>query len=120
MTIAIGAEKDSLANKYAADAPYGALFTGDPGTTGAATNETSGGSPAYARKAISWSTSSGGAGVVTGSPTFDVASGQTITYVGVCASSTATTADVKDKTSVTSQAFASQGTYQVTFTYTQT
>lgn len=120
MAIAIGAEKDSLANKYAADAPYGALFSSDPGTTGAATGEISGGSPAYARKAISWSTSSGGAGVVTGAPTFDVASGTTVTFTAVCASSTATTADLKDKVAVTSQAFASQGSYQVTYTYTQT
>lgn len=119
MSIAIGATKDALANDYATLAPYGALFTGDPGTTGAATNETTGGSPAYARKAISWSTASGGTGVVTGAPTFDVASGQTITYAGVCESATKATADVVDKTSVTSQAFASQGTFAVTFTYTQ-
>lgn len=119
MSIRVMAEKDSLANKYAADAPYGTIHTSDPGTGGNATGEVSGGSPAYARKAISWSTASG-TGVVTGAPTFDVPSGTTVTYAGVAASSTATTNDLKDSVAVTSQAFASQGTYQVTYTYTQT
>ena len=46
-------------------------------------------------------------------------SGTTVTFFGVTASATAGTADVRDKVAVTSQAFASQGTYQVTATYTQ-
>jgi hypothetical protein len=119
VAIAIGAEKDSLANKYATDAPNGGLCSADPGTAGAATNELTGGSPAYARKSMGWSTSSGGAGQVSGSPTFDVASGSTVAYMIVCASATAGTADVKDRTAVTSQAFSSQGTYQPSTTYTQ-
>lgn len=119
MSIAITAEKNSLCDKYKADAPYGALFSADPGTAGSATNEITGGAPAYARKALSWGTSSGGA-VTSAATAFDVASGVTITYFGVTASSTATTADVKDRVAVTSQAFASQGTYTVTATFTVT
>lgn len=121
MTIRNGVEKDSLANKYAADAPYGALFSADPGTAGNATNELpASGSPAYGRKAWNWSTSSGGAGVVTGTATFDVPSGQTPAFIGVCVSSVRTTADVRDSFDSVDQAFASQGTYAVTATYTQT
>lgn len=119
MTIRVMSEKDSLANKYAADAPFGTLHTGDPGTAGNATSEVSGGSPAYNRKAISWSTASG-TGVVSGAPVFDVPSGTTVTFAGVAATVTPTTNNLKDSVAVTSQAFASQGTYTVTFTYTQT
>lgn len=117
--VAIMAEKDSLANKYAADAPYGAIFTSDPGTSGTATGEVTGGSPAYNRKAISWSTASA-TGVVTGAPVFDVPSGSTVTFAAACSSVTPGAATLKDKTSVTSQAFASQGTYTVTYTLTVT
>lgn len=116
--IAITATKNTLATAYGTNAPYGAIFTADPGTAGNATNEVTGGSPAYARKAISWGAASGG--VITGSPTFDVPAGTTVTHAGVAASSTAGTNDIKDKVAVTSQAFASQGTYQVAYTYTQT
>ncbi|MGZ4663716.1 MAG: phage tail fiber protein [Frankiaceae bacterium] len=118
MAIAITAEKNSLATKYGTDAPYGAIFTADPGTTGTATGEVTGGSPAYARKAISWGAPANG--VITGTATFDVPAGTTVTFAAVCASATAGTADLKDRISVTSQNFASQGTYAVTFTYTQT
>lgn len=116
-------QRNALANAYGTAAPYGCLFTGDPGTADAATNESVGGSPVYQRKAIhaagsTW-TSGAAASVITGAPVFDVASGQTITYAGVAVSGTKTTADVRDSAAVTSQAFASQGTYTVTFTYTQ-
>lgn len=121
MTIQVTSEKNSLCDKYKADAPNGALFSGTPGggTPGNATNEITGGSPAYARKACTWGTSSGGAIVGAGS-TFDVASGTTVTFFGVAASLTATTNDIKDWASVTSQAFGSQGQYTITPTYTQT
>lgn len=119
MTIAIGAQKDALANAYATAAPYGALFTADPGTTGSATGEATGGSPAYNRKALSWTTVSNGSGVVTGGATFDVASGTTVTYFAVASSVTPAAATLRDKVAVTSQAFASQGTYTVTVSYTQ-
>lgn len=119
MTIAITAEKNSLCDKYKTDAPNGALFTADPGTAGSATNELTGGSPAYARKALSWGTSSGGV-VSSAATSFDVASGTTVNYFGVTASTTAGTADVKDRVAVTAQTFASQGTYTVTATFTVT
>jgi hypothetical protein len=104
------------------EAPNGFLATADPGTTGTATTEvTATGSPAYARKAITgnWATGAASASSVTGSATFDVPSGTTVTHAGVAVSATRGTADVRDAGTVPSQAFASQGTYQVTFTYTQ-
>lgn len=117
MAIAVLAQRNALADAYATAAPHGAIFTADPGTSGTATGEVTGGSPAYARKAISWGAAS--ASVVTGAPTFDVPSGTTVTFAGVCSTNVAGAATVRDRVAVTSQAFASQGTYTVTYTYTQ-
>jgi hypothetical protein len=119
MSIRVKAQKDALATAYGTQAPYGACFTADPGTGGAATNEVTGGSPAYARKALAWSAPNASSAIV-GSGTFDIPAGTTVTYFGVTVGSVAGTADVRDSAAVTSQAFASQGTYQVTPTYTQT
>lgn len=118
MAIATLAQRNAMATAYGVAAPNGALFTADPGTSGSATGEVSGGSPAYARKSMAWGAAS--ASAISGSPTFDVPTGTTVTFFGVTVSSTATTADVRDKVAVTSQSFASQGTYTVTATYTQT
>lgn len=110
-------QRNAMAAAYGAAAPYGALFTADPGTGDAATGEVSGGSPAYARKALAWGAAS--ASAITGSGTFDVPAGTTVTYAGVAATDVEGAATVRDSVAVTAQAFASQGTYQVTFTYTQ-
>lgn len=111
-------QRNAMATAYGAAAPYGALFTADPGTADAATNElAASGSPAYARKAISWGAAS--ASVITGAPTFDCYSGVTVAFVGVCVSSVRATADVRDSYDIVDQAFSSQGTLTVTFTYTQ-
>jgi hypothetical protein len=129
MAIAILAERNSLAAKYATDAPNGCLFTGassgaaDPGTTGTTTTEvTTTGSPAYARKAIggNWASATASASAVTGTATFDVPSGTTVYFAGVAVSATRGTADLRDYAAVTAQPFASQGTYAATYTYTQT
>lgn len=117
MAIAILAQRNAMATAYGVAAPYGCLFTADPGTSGSVTGEVTGGSPAYARKAINWGAPA--ASAVTGAPVFDVPSGTTVNYAGVAVSATAGTADLRDKVAVTSQAFASQGTYTVTYTYTQ-
>lgn len=118
MAIAVLAQRNAMATAYGVAAPYGACFTADPGTSGSATGECTGGSPAYNRKAMSWGAPS--ASAIVGVPVFDIASGTTVTYFGVTVSVTPGTADVRDKVAVTSQAFASQGTYTVTATYTQT
>lgn len=111
-------QRNALATAYGAAAPFGALFSADPGTAGAATNELTGGAPAYARKAANWGTAA--ASVITsGTQVFDVPSGSTVAYHGLAASGTAGTADIRDSVALTSQTFASQGTYTVTATYTQ-
>ena len=114
MAIQTAAMKNVLSDAYKAAATYAALYTTAPG--GTAGTEPSGGSPAYARKATSWSASSNG--VTSTTVTFDVPSGATIVGAGVHSAVTAGT--YYDGASVTSQAFASQGTYQLTLTYTQT
>lgn len=56
------------------------LHTADPGDAGS--SEVSGGSPAYARKTISSSASSGGVVTFSALPTFDVPAGITVTHLG--------------------------------------
>lgn len=117
MAIATTVEKNSLATKYGTDTGFAALFTADPGSSGTVVGEVTGGSPAYARKAVSWGAASGG--VITASVTFDVPAGTTVTFAGVCTAGTAGVSDLRDKVAVTSQAFATQGTYVLTLTFTE-
>lgn len=105
-------EKTSLAAKYAADCLFGALSTTTPSST--AGTEVAGGSPAYARKSLSWT----GTNPITATPTFDVPAATTV--VGFECYSLVTAGTYLDGATVTSQTFASQGTYAVTATYTQT
>lgn len=117
MPIATLAQRNALAARYGVEAPFGCLFTADPGTTGTVTGEVTGGAPAYARVAMAWGAPA--ASAITGAPTFNVPASTTVTFFGVAVTGTATTADLRDKVAVTSQTFASQGTYQVTATFTQ-
>jgi hypothetical protein len=55
------------------------------------TNEVNGGSPAYARKAITWSSASGGSKSASSSPVFDVPPGTTVAFVGLWSLSSAGT-----------------------------
>ena len=105
--------RNALATAYGTNAAYGALYTTAPG--GSAGTEVTGGSPAYARKALSWGAASGSVTTVTA--TFDVPASTTVVGAGVHTAVTAGT--YLDGASVTSQNFASQGTYALTFTYTQ-
>ena len=114
---AVVVEKNSLASKYAADALFASLYTADPGISGTATGEVTGGSPAYARKSIVWGAPANG--VITASVTFDVPTGTTVTFAAVNTAGTAGGADVRDRVAVTSQSFASQGTYVLALTFTE-
>jgi len=110
------AMKNILSDAYKGSAAYLSAFTA-MGSAGSAGTEVSGGSPAYARKALSWGSSSGG--VVSASQvTFDIPASTTVVGVGVHSAVTAGT--YYDKTTVTNQTFASQGTYGVTATFTET
>lgn len=114
MAIQTAQGKENLAVAYGTNATHGAVYTTAPGAS--AGTEPSGGSPAYARKALTWAPGTVD-GVVTATATFDIPSGTTVVGVGLHTALTAGT--YLDGASVTSQTFASQGTYQVTFTYTQ-
>src|SRR4051812_10051571 len=59
---------------------YASIHTADPGDNGA--NEVVGGSPAYARKAVTLAAASGGVRSVTNQPVFDIPINTTINYVG--------------------------------------
>lgn len=113
MAIQTNTQKSTLSDAYKTAATHGAVYTTAPG--GSAGTEPSGGSPAYARKALSWGASTNG--VTTATATFDIPTGTTIVGAGVHTAITAGT--YLDGVAVTSQAFASQGTYQVTFTFTE-
>lgn len=115
MAIQTAAMKNILSDAYKAAATHGAVYTTAPG--GSAGTEPSGGSPAYARKALTWGSSSNG--VVSATPAvFDIPASTTIVGAGVHSAITAGT--YYDGGAITSQTFASQGTYTVTFTFTQT
>lgn len=114
MAIQTNTQKNTLATAYGTAATHAALYSTVP--AGSAGTELSGGSPAYARKAISWGAPANG--VITANVTFDVPSGVTVAGAGVHTAITAGT--YLDGGSVTSQPFASQGTYTLTLTYTQT
>lgn len=122
MAIATDLQRKALATAYGTAAPYGALFTADPGTTGTVVGEVTGGSPAYARIASTWgaaATVSTTATITSTGQAFNVPAGTTVTYYGQCVSGTAGTADLRDRVAITSQTFASQGTYTITAVYTQ-
>jgi hypothetical protein len=102
------AEKNSMLAKLAADAPFLSLHSADPGATG--TNELTGGSPAYARKAASWGTPAGGAMSPSAYPTFDIPAGSTVAYVGYWSAASAGTFCGSRPLSA-SETFTGQGTY---------
>lgn len=80
--------RNSAADGIAAVAAFLSLHTGDPSTTGA--NEATGGSPAYARKSVTWAAASSGQRVSSNSQTFDVPAG-TYYWIGYFSASTAGT-----------------------------
>lgn len=64
------------------------LHSADPGTTGA--NEISGGSPAYARKSVTYPAASGGERTIAeeNAPVFDVPGGATVSHFAIWDGST--------------------------------
>lgn len=91
---------------------HASLHTADPGNTGA--NEVTGGSPAYARKAITMAAASGGTRTASDTPVFDVpGGGTTVTHVGFWTAATAGTFLGSDDLAA-SETFASQGQFTIT------
>lgn len=104
----------STAGKNAAldalGATYASLHSADPGATGTA-NELTGGTPAYARKAISFAAAAAGVKAVQATlPVFNIPAGATVAYVGLWSAIAGTYLGCFD---VTDEVFAGQGTYTV-------
>jgi hypothetical protein len=100
------AGKNTALTSLATSCAYASLHTAVP--TGGA--EVTGGSPAYARKPVTWTVSSGTANL-NETPNFDVPASTTITYVGFYNASTGGT--LQAYASVTSETFGSQGVYVI-------
>jgi len=103
------AERNQIANSEASRLLYASLHTASPGTTG--TNEVSGGTPAYARKALSFGSASAGTATAT-EVTFDVPAG-TYTHFGVWDAATSGTFRGGNPLSA-SQVVSSQGQIKLT------
>ena len=86
-----------------------ALHTGDPGAANTAANEVTGGSPAYARKAVAWNAASSGTATQNGDVVLDVPA-CTVSWVSLW--NTAGTVRYLKK-AVTSEVFGAQGTYTI-------
>lgn len=102
--------KNLMLNALAGVAVYASLHNGDPGAGGA--NEISGGSPAYARKAITWNSAATHNLDSSNQPVFDVPAGTTVMYVGYWSAVTAGT--FYGSMPLTNEAYAGQGTYTLT------
>ena len=91
-----------------------ALHSGDPGAANQADNELAGGSPAYARKAVTWDaagTPTPGSMNCPTDPVFDVEGGDTVSWI----SGWNTAGTVRYfKKDVTDEVFGAQGTYTLT------
>lgn len=89
---------------------YAALHSGAPGADGAA-NELTGGSPAYARKAVTMATPSGGVRAIEAAVTFDVPAGVTVAHASLWTAATGGSCAATDD--VPSEAFTAQGQYKL-------
>ncbi len=102
--------QNSAADGVAADYGFLALFDGDPDGAG---TELTGGSPAYARQAITWPAASAGQVQASNVPiTFDVPAGATVSHWAIFTAVTGGTRGASNAFGA-SEAFASQGTFNV-------
>ena len=101
--------KGLMLDGLAAAAVFVSLHTADPGTTG--TSELTGGTPAYARKGLTWGASSGGVKANSVAMVFDVPAA-TIGWMSYWSAVTAGTCYGGHPLDL-SQTFASQGTYTI-------
>lgn len=103
--------RNAAADAVAAIAGYASLHTGDPGTTGA--NEVTGGTPAYARKPVTWAAAVAGTASASAAVTFDVPAGTNVTHGGLWSAATGGTFRAGDDLPAPED-FGSQGTYDLT------
>jgi hypothetical protein len=103
--------KNPMLDHLAGLAVYASIHTSDPGTSG--TGELTGGSPAYARKPVTWNAASAGNLDNNANPLFDIPAGSTITHFGLWSAATAGTFYGGNALSA-SETFGGQGTYTLT------
>lgn len=103
--------KNLMLDALGAVVGYVSLHTASPGTTGA--NEVTGGSPAYARKAVTWNAASAGDLDNNANPVFDVPAGVTVTHYGLWSALTGGTFYGGDPLSA-EESYGNQGTYTLT------
>jgi hypothetical protein len=112
------AAKNAAVDGLASPIVYVSLHTADPGSgSSASAGEATGGSPAYARKGVTYGSAASGVKVTAAAVTFDVPAG-TYTHVGFYSASTGGTFYGSAALSA-SETFAAQGQYvlsSVTFT----
>lgn len=104
--------RENAAAGYAGAAVEASTHTADPGATGA--SEVTGGTPAYARKAITWVPGTVD-GIYAAQVTFDIPAATDVTHVGLWDAS----GNFLDAAEA-AETFVSQGTMIVDLTYTQT
>jgi len=104
------AAKNAMLDQLGTLAVYASLHATAPGSTG--TGEITGGSPAYARKSLTWNAASGGSKTLSNTPTFDVPASTTVAYVGLWSAVSGGT--YYGYIDVTDEVYAAQGTYQIT------
>lgn len=108
------AERNQMLTTEVTRLPYLSLHTADPGTSGA--SEATGGSPAYARKSLSWGAASAGSISAT-QVAFDAPAGS-YSYVGFWDAATA--GNFRGGAALaTAQTLSSQGVIQVTPSFSQ-
>ena len=110
----IVAERNYMLQQEATRLSFMSLHTADPGTSG--TSEATGGSPAYARKSLTWGTATAGA-ISANQASFDAAAGS-YSYVGFWDAVTAGTFR-GGSALATAQTLSSQGVIQVTPSFSQ-
>jgi hypothetical protein len=91
-----------------------ASHTGDPGVTGQTANETTGGAPAYIRKAASFNAASGASMALTSTVTLDIPA-STISYLSIWDHVSASAiANFFGRVDIADEVFGSQGTLDIT------
>lgn len=94
-----------------ADAIAGAITHVALHTSTSSGSEISGGSPAYARLAISWNSASSGNADSSNQPVFNVPGGVTIAYIGYWSAASGGT--FYGTSAITPETFGAQGTYEL-------
>lgn len=105
-------ERQRLLDSFGTQYGFASAHSADPGATGTA-NELTGGSPAYARKAVSWASATAATpsekALQATFPTFDVPPGSTVAFIGFWTLAVGGT--YGGCIDVTDEVYAGQGTY---------